>query len=67
MDQIQWIFSGIGTQILSGIVGALVGGFLGYKIRDRQVVKQSQVSGKESEQEQKFHRNDNVNFLHGLH
>lgn len=31
MEHISWIFSGIGTEILIGIISLLFGGFFGYK------------------------------------
>lgn len=50
----EWFFSGIGTCILSGLVGLLVGGFAGYKIgiHNRVNVKQKQKSGNNSNQTQ---------------
>ena len=57
-DNIQWIFSGIGTNLLSLIVGCV----LGYKIRDFKIARQSQVAGDDSNQRQEFHiENDKVN------
>lgn len=32
MNDVQWIFDGIGTAIISAIIGLLVGGFAGYRI-----------------------------------
>ena len=55
MEHIQWIFSGIGTQILSAIGGLIIGGLIGYKIRDRRIGKQKQKGGKHSNQRQEFH------------
>ena len=42
MENIEWIFSGIGTYILSVLAGLLVGGFTGYKIGIRSKVKVKQ-------------------------
>ena len=53
MENIEWIFSGIGTYILSVLAGLLVGGFTGYKIGIRSVkVKQRQKAGNNSNQTQ---------------
>lgn len=52
MEHIEWIFSGIGTYILSGIVGLLVGGFVGYRIGIRSKTKQKQKAGNNSNQTQ---------------
>lgn len=42
---ISWVFSGIGTTILSLIVGAIGGGAIGYKIGiNKNVTKQVQKS-----------------------
>ena len=55
MEHIQWIFSGIGTQILSAVGGFIIGGLIGYRIRDRRIGKQKQKGGKHSNQRQEFH------------
>lgn len=54
MENIEWIFSGIGTYILSVLAGLLVGGFTGYKIgiRSKVKVKQKQKAGNNSNQTQ---------------
>lgn len=54
MENIEWIFSGIGTYILSVLAGLLVGGFTGYKIgiRSKVKVKQKQKAGNSSNQTQ---------------
>ncbi len=54
MENIEWIFSGIGTYILSVLAGLLVGGFVGYKIgiRSKVKVKQKQKAGNNSNQTQ---------------
>ncbi len=57
MNSIEWIFSGIGTQVICGIVGAFIGGLIGYRIRDKKIVRQSQVAGDYSYQRQEFHNN----------
>jgi hypothetical protein len=48
----EWIFSGIGTSILSGIAGFIFGGFAGYSIGIHNKNKQKQKSGKNSHQSQ---------------
>ena len=48
MEYVQWVFSGIGTQIVTGIVALLAGGVIGYRIRDIQIVKQKQIAGNSS-------------------
>ena len=45
MENLQWIFDGIGTEIISIILGAIIGGTVGYKI------------GSKSKQNQKFASN----------
>ena len=52
MEHIEWIFSGIGTQIITFLVGAITGGFCGYKIGIHNKTKQSQKSGDNSSQTQ---------------
>lgn len=52
LDCIEWIFSGIGTAILSGLAGLLVGGFAGYKIGSCNKAKQKQKAGNNSNQTQ---------------
>lgn len=44
----EWIFSGIGTEIISGIIGLIIGGFSGYKIGVRNKIKQVQKAGNNS-------------------
>lgn len=48
----EWIFSGIGTALLSGIVGFFIGGVAGYSIAIHNKNKQKQKSGKNSNQSQ---------------
>ena len=42
MEYLEWIFSGIGTSILSGVVGLIFGGCIGYKIGIRNSIRQKQ-------------------------
>ena len=49
----EWIFSGIGTSILTGLVGLIIGGISGYKIgRHKSKIKQSQKTKDDSNQAQ---------------
>ncbi|MFZ2559992.1 MAG: hypothetical protein WAW95_09255 [Lactococcus raffinolactis] len=52
MENMEWIFSGIGTTIISLIVGLAVGGGVGYKIGISKKLKQVQKAGNRSEQQQ---------------
>ena len=54
MENIQWIFSGIGTEILSLAIGAIAGGLAGYKIGVNRSGKQTQKAGSDSKQRQKI-------------
>lgn len=44
----DWIFSGIGTEIISVIIGIIIGGVGGYRIGVRNKVKQVQKAGDNS-------------------
>lgn len=48
----EWIFSGIGTAILTFIVGLVTGGTVGYKIaiNKKTTTKQKQTAGDNSSQ-----------------
>lgn len=52
MENINWIFEGIGTELLSLLIGLFTGGFIGYKIGIHNMVKQSQKAGNNSNQTQ---------------
>lgn len=52
MEDIKWIFDGIGTAVVTFIVGLLVGGTAGYKIAIRKTIKQTQKAGDNSSQSQ---------------
>ena len=41
----DWFFSGIGTEIISALIGLLIGGIGGYKIGVRNKIKQVQKAG----------------------
>lgn len=38
----DWIFDGIGTEIISSVIGLIIGGAIGYKIGIRNRVNQKQ-------------------------
>lgn len=48
----EWIFSGIGTSLVSAIIGLAVGGSVGYKIGLKTRIKQKQQAGDNSNQSQ---------------
>lgn len=47
-----WIFSGIGTTIITFLISAFFGGLVGYKIGINQKIRQTQEAGKNSKQYQ---------------
>ena len=50
-NDISWIFDGIGTAIVTGLVGLLLGGTVGYKIGVKKTkIRQSESAGKNSSQ-----------------
>ncbi len=52
MQNISWIFDGIGTAAVTFILGLLVGGTAGYKIAIRKTIKLTQKAGDNSSQAQ---------------
>lgn len=50
MEAVEWIFSGIGTSLLSAIIGFIFGGVTGYKIGIRNNIRQKQKAGDNSNQ-----------------
>jgi len=52
MDNIKWIFDGIGTAVITFILGLLVGGSAGYKIAIKKTIKQTQKASDNSNQTQ---------------
>jgi len=50
MDNFEWIFDGIGTELISLLVGAILGGTAGYKIGSKNKIKQKQKARDDSEQ-----------------
>ena len=53
-EWITWVFDGIGSTIFSLIVGALIGGAIGYKIGVDKNVKQKQIGGNGAKRRQEF-------------
>jgi len=55
----EWIFDGIGTEIIGIVIsltiGALGGGAVGYKIGIKRTAKQKQTAGDDAEQKQELH------------
>ena len=52
MEAVEWVFSGIGTSLLSAIIGFIFGGVTGYKIGIHNYIKQRQKAGNNSNQSQ---------------
>lgn len=50
MENLAWIFDGIGTELISLLVGAILGGAAGYKIGSKNKIKQKQKAGDDSKQ-----------------
>lgn len=49
----EWVFDGIGTAIISAILGLLIGGAAGYRIGVKKAtIKQNQKAGENSHQTQ---------------
>ncbi len=57
---LEWFFDGIGTELISLIIGAIGGGAVGYKVGIKRTAVQKQVAGDNSEQSQeiKMGKND---------
>ena len=45
MDNVKWIFNGIGTEILVSAISMVVGGTIGYRIGIKRNIKQKQRAG----------------------
>ena len=45
MENLEWIFDGIGTELISLLIGAVIGGAAGYKIGSKNRSKQKQKAG----------------------
>lgn len=50
MENLEWIFDGIGTELISLIIGTILGGTAGYKIGSKNKIKQKQKAGDNSKQ-----------------
>lgn len=50
METLEWIFDGIGTELISLLIGAVFGGAAGYKIGSKNKIKQKQKAGDDSKQ-----------------
>lgn len=58
----EWIFSGIGTSILTGLVGLIIGGISGYKMGiHKSKIKQIQSAKDDSKQSQTGTKYDSEN------
>lgn len=51
-ENLQWIFSGIGVEILKIIVTLIVGGYVGYKFGIRKNIRQTQKANNNANQKQ---------------
>jgi hypothetical protein len=58
MTNISWIFDGIGTVIISFILGLISGSGITYKITKKKSIKQAQKAGNHSSQSQVGDIND---------
>lgn len=54
MGNLQWIFDGIGTEILSLAIGAAAGGLAGYKVGIKKNGKQIQKAKSDAKQKQEL-------------
>ena len=52
VTMLEWVFDGIGTEIVSLVVGAVAGGAIGYKIGVKNRSKQVQKAGDDAQQKQ---------------
>lgn len=50
----EWFFDGIGTEIISLIIGVILGGGVGYKVGIKRTTSQKQVAGDNSKQRQEM-------------
>ena len=60
MENLQWIFDGIGTELLSLAIGGIAGGFAGYKIGIKKSGKQVQKAKSGTKQRQELIVNGNT-------
>ena len=54
METLQWVFDGIGTELLSLVNGGIAGGFTGYKIGIKKSGKQVQKAKNGAKQRQEM-------------
>ena len=57
----EWIFDGIGTAVISGIMGLIIGGISGYSISIRKTNRMKQKAGDNANQTQIGEINSNGN------
>ncbi|MBR5471590.1 MAG: hypothetical protein IKU81_05710 [Oscillibacter sp.] len=60
MENLQWIFDGIGTELLSLAIGAIAGGLAGYKVGVKKSGKQTQKAKSGAKQRQELIVDDNA-------
>lgn len=48
----EWIFEGIGTEIISIVISLVIGGVVGYKIGIKKASNQKQIAGDDADQKQ---------------
>ncbi|MBC6680329.1 hypothetical protein [Zhenpiania hominis] len=58
MENLQWIFDGIGTELIGLVIGAAVGGLSGYNIGVKRNGKQIQKAKSGAKQKQELTIND---------
>lgn len=54
METLQWVFDGIGTELLSLVIGGIAGGFTEYKIGIKKSGKQVQKAKNGAKQRQEM-------------
>ncbi len=57
----EWIFNGIGTALISGIIGLIIGGISGYSIGIQKTNRMKQKAGDNANQTQIGEINSNGN------
>lgn len=60
---LEWIFSGIGTQILFSVISFFIGGAMGYMIGSISTNKQNQKAGDNSTQNMSNTNNMSINNI----